>query len=206
MRPNDDKSSELMRAVVAGRQAAFNELLTLWEGPLLRFIFRYVQSEAEARDLVQETFVRVYLNRARFRPDSSFSTWAFTIAANLCRNQRRWHFRHPTVSLDEPVRDEPTGHDTLACPGNGPDRAAVQTERVEALKAAIASLSHDLRTTLLLYEYEGLSYREIAAVVGCSEKGVESRLARARSKLRQQLTVVLEVDRSAQPVLVAQRS
>jgi len=194
-----------MRALVEGQQVALNELMTYWEAPLLRFIFRYVQCEAEARDLVQETFVRVYLMRERFRLDSSFSTWAFTIAANLCRNQHRWRFRHPTVSLDEPVCDQvTTGYDTLACPRHGPDHAAVQTERIEALKAAIAGLSHDLRTTLLLYEYEGLSYREIATVVGCSEKGVESRLARARMRLRKTLTVMLEADCQNQPALMPQ--
>ena len=207
MRPNDERSGELMGALVAGCQVALNELMALWEEPLLRFIFRYVQCEAEARDLVQETFVRVYLNRQRFRPDSSFSTWAFTIAANLCRNQRRWHGRHPTLSLDEKVSDTTnhTGHDKLVCPQRGPDHAAVQSERIEALKAAIAELSHDMRTTLLLYEYEGLSYREIATVVGCSEKGVESRLARARAQLRKTLAAHLEPERLAQPVLVPQR-
>jgi RNA polymerase sigma-70 factor, ECF subfamily len=206
MRPDDDASAGLMRALAAGQQRALNELMALWEAPLLRFIFRYVQCEAEARDLVQETFVRVYLNRERFRPDSSFSTWAFTIAANLCRNQRRWHGRHPTVSLDEAVPGETTRYDQLVCPGSSPDRSAQQSERVAALRAAIAGLPHDLRTTLLLYEYERLSYREIAMIVGCSDKGVESRLARARLRLKKILSAHLEVDRPAQPALVPQRS
>jgi len=205
MRPNDDTSAEHMRALVAGRQVALNELIRLWEGPLLRFTFRYVQNEAEARDLVQETFVRVYLHRERFRLDSSFSTWAFTIAANLCRNHRRWRGRHATVSLDEPTVEETTRHDKLVCPRRGPDLAAVQTERIAALQAAIAGLSHDLRTTLLLYEYEQLSYREIATIVGCSEKGVESRLARARTRLRSKLSVILKDVHPAQPVLMPQR-
>jgi len=205
MRPNDERSAELMRALVAGRQVALNELMTLWEGPLLRFIFRYVQWEAGARDLVQETFVRVYLKRESFRPGTSFSTWAFTIAANLCRNQRRWQGRHPTLSLDDVTADAVTGHEQLACPRNGPDQAAVQSERMDALKAVVAELPHDLRTTLLLYEYEGLSYREIAEVVGCSEKGVESRLSRARTRLRKILTGHLDTERPAQPMLVPQR-
>ena len=205
MRPNDERSGELMRTLVAGRQDALNELMTLWEGTLLRFIFRYVQCEAEARDLVQETFVRVYLKRDRFKLDASFSTWAFTIAANLCRNRRRWRGRHPTVSLDEPSEGELTGSDRLVCPQSGPDQAAVKSECLAALKAAIAELSHDLRTTLLLYEYEGLSYREIATIVGCSEKGVESRLARGRERLRKKLVVILEADAPSPPALVPQR-
>jgi RNA polymerase sigma-70 factor (ECF subfamily) len=196
---------ELMRDLVAGRQVALSELMALWEGPLLRFTFRYVQSEAEARDLVQETFVRVYLNRERFCAGTSFSTWAFTIAANLCRNQRRWQGRHPTLSLDEVSAGTVAGHDKLVCPRTCPDQEAVQSERIEALKAAVASLAHDLRTTLLLYEYEGLSYREIAEVVGCSEKGVESRLSRARTRLRRILVAQLGAELSAHPVLVPQR-
>jgi RNA polymerase sigma-70 factor (ECF subfamily) len=205
MRPNDDTSAEHMRALVAGRKLALNELMTLWEAPLLRFVFRYVQNDAEARDLVQETFVRVYLHRERFRPDSSFSTWAFTIAANLCRNHRRWRGRHPTVSLDEPSLNETTRHDQIVCPSSSPDHTAQKTERIEALKAAIAELPHDLRTTLLLYEYEELSYREIASILSCTEKGVESRLVRARAALRKKLTTLLKVDHPPQPTLMPQR-
>jgi RNA polymerase sigma-70 factor (ECF subfamily) len=73
------------------------------------------------------------------------------------------------------------------------------------LKTAIADLSHDLRTTLLLYEYEELSYREIAQIVGCSEKGVESRLARARAKLREKLTPFLDADHAGESALATQR-
>jgi RNA polymerase sigma-70 factor (ECF subfamily) len=164
-----------------------------------------VQSESEARDLVQETFVRVYLNRERFRAGTSFSTWAFTIAANLCRNQRRWQNRHPALSLDEVSAGSMTGYDKLMCPRACPDQEAVRSERIEALKAAVASLAHELRTTLLLYEYEGLSYREIAEVVGCSEKGVESRLSRARARLRKILAAQLGAEPSAQPMFVPQR-
>lgn len=205
MRPNDETSAEHMRSLVAGRKLALNDLMTLWEAPLLRFIYRYVQNDAEARDLVQETFVRVYLHRERFRPDSSFSTWAFTIAANLCRNHRRWRGRHPTVSLDEPTLNETTRHDQIVCPSSSPDHSAQKNERIEALKAAIAELPHDLRTTLLLYEYENLSYREISAVIGCTEKGVESRLVRARAALRKKLTALLKLDRPPQPAFMPQR-
>ncbi|MFT3782512.1 MAG: sigma-70 family RNA polymerase sigma factor [Nibricoccus sp.] len=208
MRPNDDTSAEHMRALVSGRQTALNELMALWEAPLLRFTYRYVQNEAVARDLVQETFVRVYLHRERFRPNTSFSTWAFTIAANLCRNHRRWEGRHPTVSLDQPTDGEDessTRHNQLASSESAPDFSAQQSERLEALKTAIANLPHELRTALLLYEYEDLSYREIANIVGCSEKGVESRLVRARQKLKKQLTAQLSRSRPpAAPLLAPQ--
>jgi len=206
MRPNDERSAELMQALVAGRQVALKELMSLWEAPLLRFIFRYVQREAEARDLVQETFVRVYLKRECFRPGASFSTWAFTIAANLCRNHRRWQGRHPTSSLDDVTSGMPAGHDLLVSPECCPDQATVQNERLMALRTAIADLTHELRTTLLLYEYEEMSYRDIAEVVGCSEKGVESRLARARARLRKTLAPHLNAEPATRPMLVPLRS
>lgn len=205
MRPNDEQSAALMCRLTDGDDAALNELIVLWQRPLLQFIYRYVQNHAEAGDLLQETFVRVYQSRSRFRQGSTFSTWAFTIAANLCRNRRRWHFRHPTESLDEPGRGLAAPLGELACPRKGPDGAAVQSERVEALKQALTTLSHDLRTTLLLYEYEGLSYREIGSVVGCSEKGVESRLSRARLRLRQMLAMHVEPSRRERAELAPQR-
>lgn len=207
MRPNDDKSDILMQALRIGRSAALNELMSHWEGPLLRFVYRYVQNETTARDIVQETFVRVYLYRDRFKDGTSFSTWAFTIAANLCRNHHRWLGRHPTVSLDEPMDTDrgDTRYDQLASAEGAPDFSAQQSERVDALKAAIADLPHDLRTALLLYEYEELSYREIAAVVGCSEKGVESRLVRARIKLKKRLSIELAAVRAATPALQPQQ-
>ncbi len=204
MRPNDETSAGYMRALVSGDDQALNELMKLWEAPFLRFVYRYVQNEAVARDLVQETFVRIYLHRDRFRQGTSFSTWAFTIAANLCRNHRRWQGRHPTVSIDEPEsidNDGPPRAERLAGHEPGPDRAAQHSEHLEALKNAIAALPHELRTALLLYEYEQLSYREIAAIVGCSEKGVESRLVRARLRLRKQLAGLLSAGRPATPAL-----
>ena len=194
-----------MRALVAGQHDALNELMVLWEGSLLGFIFRYVQNEATARDLVQETFVRVYLHRERFRADSTFSAWIFTIAANLCRNQYRWFGRHPTVSLDELTADKATRHEKLVCPRCAPDLLAQKNERIEALQVAISELSHELRTTLLLFEYEGLSYREIASIVGCSEKGVESRLVRARVSLRRKLSRFFEAGQLEEPSLMPQR-
>lgn len=178
---SEHRSAALMSALAADDDAALGELITLWQAPLLRFVFRYVQCEADARELVHESFVRLHASRGSFRAGSgAFSGWIFAIAANLCRNHARWRRRHPAETLD----DE---HAATACAGAPPDLAAVASERVAAVRAAIAALPHDLKTTLLLFEYEELSYRQIAAVVGCSEKGVEARLSRARARLRESL-------------------
>ena len=183
-----------MDELLAGREAALAEIIELWQGPLLRFVYRYAQVEADARDLVQETFVRLYAQRGRFRPGAVFSAWIFTIAANLCHNQARWKKRHPAESLD--ARSEVARQPSFAGPQPSPDQALLKAERVQAVRAAIDGLPHDLKVTLLLYEYEELGYREIAAVVGCSEKGVEARLARARERLRTALAAFLGDGRS----------
>jgi RNA polymerase sigma-70 factor (ECF subfamily) len=173
-----------MAALRRGADAALESLIDAWESPVHRFIYRYVQDEGAARDLTQETFVRVYHKRACFRPDSSFASWLFTIAANLCRNHRRWRWRHPT----EPLDHSPNGHGTHeTCDAVGPDRQLVATETSAAVRAAINALPPDLRCTVLLFEFDQLSYRDIATVLGCSERGVETRLNRARTLLREKL-------------------
>lgn len=191
MLPEQNQCAELMQALAEGDDRALRELVRIWEPGLLSFTYRYVQNEADARDLVQETFVRLYRNAASYRPQRSFAAWIFTIAANLCRNSQRWHRRHPNVSIEEA---EDNIGPTLACGRPSPDDAAEQTERVRAVRAAIAELPHELRTVLLLYEYEDFGYREIAEALGCSEKGVEFRLSRARVILREKLTRWLESD------------
>ena len=87
MSEGERTSAELMAEIASGDDAALGALVELWQAPVLRFAFRYVQSEAEARDIVQETFVRVHANRATFRAGAAFSSWVFTIAANLCRRR-----------------------------------------------------------------------------------------------------------------------
>lgn len=177
----EPRSAALMAEVARGDPDALATLVGLWQRPLLGFVFRYVQNEADARDLVQETFVRIYEKRGAFRQGTAFSGWLFTIAANLCRNHVRWRTRHPSQDLTSASAAE------YACARPAPDGALVASERVAAVRAAIAELPHDLKVTLLLHEYEGLSYAEIAEVVGCSVKGVEARLARARLRLREAL-------------------
>lgn len=178
----DTRSGALMRAVRAGDDGALSELIALWQEPLLRFVFRYAQSEAEAREIVHETFVRVHAQRMKFRDDSSFRSWVLTIAANLARNRRRWWRRHPSTAWLR--HDARAAEIERACPRGTPQHDAVRNERVRAVRAALAELPHDLKVALLLFEYEELGYREIATVLGCSERSVETRLARARARMR----------------------
>lgn len=178
-----DPDQEDMQALCDGEDAALNRIMDRWSRSLHAFVFRYVQHREEASDLVQETFVRVYQHRERYRPDGKFSTWLFTIAVNLCRNRMRWRRRHPTVSLDDEEADGRT-REARESPGTSPGAAVERQESIRAVREAIARLSHELRTAFILSQYEGLSHEEIARIANCTPKAVETRIYRARKKLK----------------------
>jgi len=179
MTPADaDLDGADMRELQQGEDNALDRLMTRWQLPLRSFLYRHTQNEEDALDLAQETFVRIYQHRARFRPDAKFSTWLFAIAFNLARDSARRRKRRPTVSLDEapePVDDRQ------------PFTSTDEKERAKAVQAAIANLPDDLRAAVILFEYEEKSHTEIASIVGASAKAVETRLYRARQQLKKTL-------------------
>lgn len=189
--PATDQASLL--ALQQGEAAALNRLIARWQRPLYHFAYRYVQNRTDAQDLVAETFVRLYQQRLRLRPDTKLSAWLFTTLANLCHNHHRWKRRHPTIMLDAPAgpaRGDPERSPRAAEPASdqpAPDATLLHDETVTAVRAAIDRLPHDLKVTLLLHHYDRLSYREISEITGCSERGVETRLYRARQQLRKML-------------------
>ncbi|HEY4299572.1 MAG TPA: sigma-70 family RNA polymerase sigma factor [Candidatus Didemnitutus sp.] len=190
--PHDSSTDDVhLAALRQGEAAALNQLIARWERPLLSFAYRYVQNHADAEDLVAEVFVRLYRQRERLRPDTRLSAWLFTALTNLCHNHHRWKRRHPSIALDAPSDQAPAPSE-LASPQPGPDASLVHDEAIAAVRGAIAALPHDLKVTLLLHHYDKMSYREIAAITGCSERGVETRLYRARQQLRGALTSLLQ--------------
>lgn len=184
--PATDRAS--LVALQHGDTTALNRLIARWQRPLLAYAYRYLQNSADAHDVVAGVFVRFYQNRARLRPDTNVSAWLFTALTNLCHNQHRWKRRHPTVPLEPTPRDDdgdrPIPFPDIASDQPAPGAALAQDELLEAVKAAIAELPHDLKVAVLLHHYQNLSYREIAEITRCSERGVETRLYRARQQLR----------------------
>lgn len=185
--PADDQVNFL--ALQQGEAAALNRLIARWQRPLYSFAYRYCQNQADTEDLVGQTFVRLYQQRLRLRPDTRLSAWLFTTLTNLCHNHHRWKSRHPTVTLERGTPDFPreTVQEDLPAPDRSPDESLEYDETLAAVRGAIRLLPHDLKTTLLLHHYDLLSYREIGEIVGCSERGVETRLYRARQQLRELL-------------------
>lgn len=179
--------SDLMSRLAAGEDLALNTLMTRWSARVSSFLFRMTGRREVAEDLAQETFVKLYQARSRYKPQGNFSTWLFAIAANLARNHHRWKQRHPMVSLDAL---EPAG--STACaeptdPNPSPGETAITREVSAAVQRAILSLAPDLREALTLFIYEGLGYAEIAQLSRCSAKAVETRIYRARQILKEQL-------------------
>jgi RNA polymerase sigma-70 factor, ECF subfamily len=181
--PQDQENDRLdFLALRKGEDLALDRILSRWENPLFGFAYRYVQNEADARDLAAETLVRLYENRHLLREDTRLGAWLFTTLANLCRNHLRWLSRHPAVPLAEEVED--AGGAVVEANEGGPVDIAIERETLATVQAAIQQLPHDLKVTLLLYYFEDQSYKEIAAVLGCAERSVETRLYRARQQLR----------------------
>ncbi|PAW70972.1 MAG: hypothetical protein B9S35_14385 [Opitutia bacterium Tous-C5TDCM] len=175
--PRED--TELMRRVQIGDEAALGALMQRWELSLKAVIGRIVLNTSEAEELAQETFVRVWQQRGRYRADAPFRPWIFAIAVNLARNRLRWWKLRPVVALDD-WTEVPTDDGAVDDSGT---RRLERAERVKAVRDAIADLPTELREALILFEYEQMSYAEIAETVGASTKAVENRIARARAKL-----------------------
>jgi len=175
-----------------GDDLALNELMERWQKPLHAFILRYVGNHRDAIELAEETFVRVYQHRSRFNFKSKFSTWLFSIATNLCRHHTRWRKRHPTISLDDAASvDEVSDKNPFVSAEEIPSAQASRTELAKLVKEEIEKLPHDLRTAVLLFAYNNLSYAEIGEILGCTPKAVETRLYRVRKLLAKRLSAIL---------------
>ncbi len=167
--------------------------MSRWQRPLFAFAWRYLRNRADAEDAVIETFVRLHERRGRLRADTNLPAWLFTTLANLCHNQHRWRRRHPGTNGGASAAsfENQAAAENIPGDSSGASSALENNEAAAAVRAAIDRLPHDQRAVLLLHHYEQLGYREIGAIVGCAERGVETRLYRARQKLREELAPFL---------------
>lgn len=157
----------------------FDEVLQRYQRPVLNFAYRLLGDATEAEDVAQDVFVRVHQHWDDYDPRQKFSTWLFAIARNACLDRLRSRQRRPEVPLEnvpEPVTNS---------------REVELNETGQLIAAAVAELPEEQRTVLVLAEYHGMSYAEIAGIMKCSEKSVESRLYRAKQTLREKLRHLL---------------
>ena len=189
----DDPDRTDMARLATGHEAALNDLMERHGEKLFHYLIRCLQNEEDAADLAQETFVRVYQNRTKFDVKQKFSTWLYAIATNLVKGRYRYRTRHPQVSLD--AENEATGEsfrESVPEHNPTPSESLQGEERAEAIRKAVGQLPAELRAPLILSEYEELSHAEIGAILACTPKAVETRIYRARKKLREELGWLLE--------------
>ena len=181
-----------MERLMAGHDAALNDLMERHATPVFQFLCRMVDNEDDANDLAQETFVRVFKARESFRTNEKFSTWLFTIAANLARNHFRWRSRHPNISLETETGElGQTLGSMLPANSTAPDEEALASERAEAVRLAVKNLPEDLREAIVLCEWGERGVAEAGTILSATPKAVESRLYRARQILRENLKLWL---------------
>lgn len=185
---NDPHEQEdLARAACAGDEAAFGKLFALFYVRVHRTVWGMLGEEAEAHDVAQEAWIKAWKQKKRFNFESAFSTWVHRIAVNTAldalRRRKRpgsrlVRFLRPRTHEMDPGPPEPVS------PEPGPDSRLRDKELGKLVEKAVARLPEEQRTTFVLREYEGLSYREIAELTSCKTGTVMSRLHLARTKLR----------------------
>jgi RNA polymerase sigma-70 factor (ECF subfamily) len=187
MHPSDE---ELIAGCRRGDEASFDQLFERYRSRLFTFVWRYMRDRETAEDVFQETFVRVFTRAGSYRKRAKVSTWIYTIAANLCRDELRKRRRRQTVSLDGPLPGEDPGQvwmqivRTPEASADDPRQAAQDAEHRRALWQAVDELPDDLRVTLELQALHGLKYREVAEVLGIPLGTVQSRIHNAIKLLR----------------------
>jgi RNA polymerase sigma-70 factor (ECF subfamily) len=187
-----------------GDAAAFSELVEKYQHRLVGVLHHVVGDAAEAEDLAQEVFLRVYRARKKYRARAKFSTWLFTIANNLALNALRSRRRKPVVPLN--VHDSgplgPRPAETLVQDsGQVPTKRLQQQEMAEVVRKAVEGLNERQRMAVMLNKFEDMSYAEIGAVMELSTKAVKSLLSRARVNLRAVLQGYLYMDGEPVPEL-----
>jgi RNA polymerase sigma-70 factor (ECF subfamily) len=186
--PSDE---QLMHAVAGGDSRAFETLLDRWEGPAKRYAARVLGDAHAAEDAAQEAFLRVVRGAADWRPTARFSTWFYTILGNLCRDRLRQSRRRPGDSAARPLGE---GEDEPADAGErqpAPLDALEAAETRDLVARAVRELPSHLMQAVVLREFEGLKYREIAETLGCDLGEVKVLIHRGRKALAKRLAKVI---------------
>jgi len=197
-----NEDSALVAELQAGSERAFAELIAQYHQPLYSLIARSLQDPADAADITQEVFIKVFRNIRSFHGDSSLRTWLYRIALHEASNQRRWWSRHkrqeiameaPYSRCDADAESEAVSLGaTLADAGYSPFDCAAQQEVRERVEAALREVPEAFRTVVVLREVEGFAYEEIAEILQVNLGTIKSRLTRGRAALRMLLAPKLE--------------
>jgi RNA polymerase sigma-70 factor (ECF subfamily) len=177
------EDGRVVQAFLDGDATAFTELVVRYQTRLLNFIYRTIGDRERAEDLVQEAFIRVYRHLHRFDQSKKFSTWIYTIASNLAKNELRNRSRNPLVLFQTIRKQWDADHRPLQFEDSSsrPDDLYRKRHLKELVESSVAQLPEHHRVVFVLRELEGKTYEEIAEITGCNLGTVKSRLNRARN-------------------------
>ena len=186
--------SAVVTAFLGGEERAFSELVTRYQTRLLNFVYRTIGDREKAEDLVQEVFIRVYRHLHRFDRSKKFSTWVYTIASNLAKNELRNRSRNPLVLFQTIKKNWEADHRPLQFEDTTarPDDLYRKRFLKDAVDQCVGHLPEHHREVFVLRELEGKSYAEISEITGCNLGTVKSRLNRARNSFAQLIEPLLK--------------
>src|SRR4051812_19368008 len=176
---------ELVAKSIGGDAESFNQLILRWERPIYALAYRTIGREEDARDVCQETFLRAFRALPGFRGQAKFSSWLYRIALNLCRDWVRKERRAPVVQPPEDVDLMELA--AAAEPSESIEDLVARKDLARAVERAMELLPEEQRTAIVLKEYHGLTFQEIADLVGCPLSTVKTRLYQGLSVLRREL-------------------
>jgi RNA polymerase sigma-70 factor (ECF subfamily) len=197
------EEQELIQELKAGSEHAFAQLIAQYSHPVYSLIARSLRDPADAADVTQEVFVKVFRNISSFHGDASLRTWIYRIALHEASNQRRWWSRHKKqeLTIDAPQENEEGESfclaDALAATDASPFDCAARAQLKERVEAALRDLPDAYREVVVLREIEGFGYEEIAEILNVNLGTVKSRLTRGRAALREVLAKDCELCKSA---------
>ena len=191
-RNSEQLDEDLVLRVQRGDKSAFDLLVIKYQHKIIQLVNRYVKDPSEAQDVAQEAFIKAYRALGNFRGDSAFYTWLYRIAINTAKNylvsrSRRSSDYQVDVQDAEAIENAPQlqGMET-------PERLLLNQEIIDTIKTAIDKLPEEMRTAIILREFEGMSYEEIAEAMDCPVGTVRSRIFRAREAIDNKLNPLLE--------------
>jgi RNA polymerase sigma-70 factor (ECF subfamily) len=192
----------LISSLQAGDECAYEQLIERFQSAVYNLAYRLLNDQADASDVAQEVFLKIFRNVGSFRGDSSLRTWVYRIAVNESHNRRRWLFRHRRgeTAIEETFEDSDPRARPLMDSGETPFDFTMNREARTLLEEALATVSPVFRTALVLREIEDMSYEEIADILQVSIGTVKSRIVRGREALRRNLATRLEPAPSLQLV------
>jgi RNA polymerase sigma-70 factor (ECF subfamily) len=183
--PMTSTDEELVARSIGGDADSFNQLILRWERPIYALAYRTIGREEDARDVCQETFLRAFRALPGFRGQAKFSSWLYRIALNLCRDWVRRERRTGFVQAPEDV--DLAELIAAAEPSESIEDLVARKDQVRVVERAMALLPEDQRTAIVLKEYHGLTFQEIADLLGCPLSTVKTRLYQGLSTLRREL-------------------